>query len=238
MTDPASPDGGGTEAWESHLRAAQRAELTPRRAEMARLADAMRRVIGALVATQAPDDEVRRAADELTRLAARWDGFERGSIYEGFAESANSGGVHGFYDHSPLIGRANPIAPPISIEVVDGPDGEMVVGEAVFGAAYEGPPGCVHGGFIAASFDEVLGVAQSIGGAPGMTGTLTIRYRSPTPLHTPLRFEGRLDRTEGRKIFTTGTLHAGDRLCAEAEAIFVSIGVEGFTKFIQERRPG
>ena len=58
-----------------------------------------------------------------------------------------------------------------------------------FGSAYEGPPGHVHGGFVAAAFDEVLGYVQSLGGRPGMTGTLTVRYRSPTPLYTELRFE-------------------------------------------------
>ena len=31
-----------------------------------------------------------------------------------------------------------------------------------FGAAYEGPPGSVHGGIIAAAFDEVLGMTQSL----------------------------------------------------------------------------
>ena len=61
-----------------------------------------------------------------------------------------------------------------------------------------------------------------------MTGTLTIRYRSPTPLHTELRFEASVTRTEGRKTFASGTLHADDTLCAEAEAIFVSIAREKF----------
>ena len=81
-----------------------------------------------------------------------------------------------------------------------------------FGAAYEGPPTCVHGGFVAAAFDEVLGLAQSLGGNPGMTGTLTVRYRKPTPLHTDLRFEATLDGQEGRKLFTSGRVYAGDTL--------------------------
>src|SRR5947209_2294161 len=76
---------------------------------------------------------------------------------------------------------------------------------------------------LAAAFDEVLGMAQSLGGQPGMTGTLTIRYRRPTPLHTDLRFEATLDRTEGRKLFTSGRLHAGDTLCAEAEGLFIQV---------------
>ncbi|HET9443107.1 MAG TPA: PaaI family thioesterase, partial [Acidimicrobiales bacterium] len=130
------------------------------------------------------------------------------------------------FDSSPLIGRTNPLAPPMELQVVEG----RVVGQARFGSAYEGPPGAVHGGFVAAAFDEVLGMAQSMSGKPGMTGTLTVRYRRPTPLHTDLRFEAELVRTEGRKIFTTGRVHAGDEMTAEAEAVFISVD---FAKMVE-----
>jgi acyl-coenzyme A thioesterase PaaI-like protein len=93
----------------------------------------------------------------------------------------------------------------------------------------------VHGGFVAAAFDEVLGSTQSLSGAPGMTGRLTVHYRSPTPLHTELRFEGRLESVSGRKILTKGTLWAGDVLCAEAEALFISIDFAKFAE-LKERR--
>ena len=56
-----------------------------------------------------------------------------------------------------------------------------------------------------------------------MTGTLTIMYRSPTPLYTPLTFARSHDRIDGRKVFTRGTMHAGDRLCAEADGIFILV---------------
>jgi hypothetical protein len=58
-----------------------------------------------------------------------------------------------------------------------------------------------------------------------MTGTLTVRYRSPTPLHTPLRFEGELERVEGRKNFTVGRCYAGDLVTAEAEGIFIAVDI-------------
>ena len=45
-------------------------------------------------------------------------------------------------------------------------------GVVTFGDAYEGPPGCVHGGFIAASFDEMLGFVAGATGKPGMTARL------------------------------------------------------------------
>jgi acyl-coenzyme A thioesterase PaaI-like protein len=129
-----------------------------------------------------------------------------------------------FFDHSPLLGLANPIAPPLEIDFVDG----RVRGRAVFGAAYEGPPGCVHGGWVAAAFDELLGSAQSTVDHPGMTGTLKVVYRSPTPLFTELTFEGGVDRVERRKIFVSGSVRAGDRLCAEADGIFISIQRETY----------
>ena len=60
-------------------------------------------------------------------------------------------------------------------------------------------------------------------GHPGMTGTLTIRYRNPTPLYRELTLEGRVVRVEGRKIMTEGRMVAGDTLTAEAEATFISV---------------
>jgi acyl-CoA thioesterase FadM len=88
---------------------------------------------------------------------------------------------------------------------------------------------------VAAAFDEVLGATQSLSGNPGMTGRLTVSYRKPTPLHAELRFEGRLERVEGRKIFTRGELWAGDVMCAEAEGLFISIDPGRFAAMRDER---
>ena len=205
--------------FEERMRTALDLDVSPQRLEMRRLADAMRRVIERLVATKAPQEELARAAEALEAIAVSLEGYPKGRLFEGLAESANSGDPHAFFDHSPIIGKANPIAPPLELSVRDG----MVHGTARFGSAYEGPPGCVHGGHIAAAFDEVLGMTQSLGGAPGMTGTLTVKYRRATPLHTDLRFEGELERVEGRKKLTVGRLYAGDDLTAEAEGIFISV---------------
>lgn len=211
--------------WTNLIAAELARPASPRRAELHRLADATREVIGRLVATDAPIEVLAAAADDLEAVASRFDGYHQGSLYEGFAESANAGGdASPMFDHSPLLGKGNPIAPPLELEIRDG----MVHGRARFGHQYEGPPGCVHGGFIAATFDELLGSTQSLSGTPGMTGTLTIRYEHPTPLHTDLRLEGELDRVEGRKVFTIGRLYAGDTMTAIAHGLFISIGMERF----------
>lgn len=215
---PGSPD------WATRINELRGIDLTPRRAELIRLSEAVRGVLHRLVQTSAPVPMIAEAADQVEVVAALLAAHRSASTYEGFAESANAGEPFAFFDHSPMLGRANPLAPPIELSLEDG----KMIGRATFGAAYEGPPGCVHGGFIAAAFDEVLGSTQSLSGSPGMTGRLTVSYRSPTPLLTPLVFEGTLDRVEGRKIFTTGRLLAGDVLCAEAEGLFISID---FAKF-------
>lgn len=188
-------------------------------AERRRLAKAMREVIERLITSDAPEDELRAAADGLERYAKRLTKHPRRSLPLGFGETSNAGDVAAFFDYSPLIGLSNPLAPPIRLRVED----NVVHGAVRFGAAYEGPPGHVHGGFVAAAFDEVLGFVQSTTGQPGMTGTLTIRYRKPTPLDTELRFEAAVQRVEGRKIFAEGRLYAGDVLTAEAEGIFISV---------------
>lgn len=207
-------------------------QLSARQVEMRRLADTMRSIMGRLVRTAATAGQIAEAADQLARLADGFGGLPPGTVYEGFAETANAGDdPTASFEFSPFIGRANPLAPPIQLEEVDG----TVRGRAVFSAAYEGAPGCLHGGYIAGAFDEVLGATQSLAGAPGMTGTLTVRYRSPTPLHTELQFVGELLGVEGRKIFTAATLHAGDRLCAEAEGIFISVPPALFADLLARR---
>lgn len=215
---------------------------TPRRLEQRRLAAAMREVIGLLVATTASDDELSSAADELETLAARLRGLPTGQTYLGFAESANAGQETGdarpgdkewfaFFDHSPIIGLANPLSPPMELEYSD----EGVVGYVTFGPAYEGPPGCVHGGYIAAVFDELLGSVQSLSGDQGMTAHLGIDYRRPTPLGVPLTIKGWLDRREGRKIFARAAMYAGDEMTAESDGLFIAFDTGKFAELLAAR---
>jgi acyl-coenzyme A thioesterase PaaI-like protein len=203
-----------------------------------RLADQLRRIIELLTLVDAPAEELARAADAAAAFAERLDEWlpKRTWSYEGFSETSMAGSSMAFFDRSPLIGRANPLAPPIELEIAGEGDDAHVEGRAIFSAAYEGPPGSVHGGFVAAAFDEVLGMAQGLAGKQmGMTGTLKIVYRSPTPLYEELRFRAGVDRVEGRKIFVKGTCRAGERLTAEAEGIFISVDLEKFAAMMRER---
>ena len=186
--------------------------------ERRRLASAMRRVIHRLVEVAPTEAFLAAAADELEQRADALDALASVPRHAGVAE-ASTGAVGVFRDLSPVLGHSNPLAPPVDVRV----DGHRVLGSLRFLAGYEGPPGHAHGGLIAAAFDEVLGVAQSLSGRPGFTGTLRVRYRSPTPLGADLRIEASLDRVEGRKILTSGRLLHGATLCAEAEGLFISM---------------
>jgi acyl-coenzyme A thioesterase PaaI-like protein len=193
--------------------------------------EAVRTVIGLLTATSAPPEVLDRITDQLSSVVSLLSGYGADRSYEGLAEASGLGREVAFFDWSPLLGRANPFAPPIQVEV----QGGMIIGHVQFGSAYEGPPGCVHGGLIAAGFDEVLGLTQSLSGQAGMTGRLTVHYRQPTPLHTDLRYEGRLDGVSGRKVLTSCNLYAGDQVTADASGLFVTIRPERFKAMAARR---
>lgn len=218
--------------WAAVLRSALNRDVTPHRAAMRRSGDAVRVLIERLLATAAPMEALEDVIDDIEALCRRLDEYPGGRTPEGFGESANAGDPHAFFDMSPEIGRANPIAPPMHMSI----EGALVIGRVNFGSAYEGPPGCVHGGHVAAAFDEVLGMAQSLTGRPGMTGTLTVRYRNPTPLRVDLRYEGRVDRVEGRKIFTVGRSFHDDVVTAEADAVFITVDFARIAELYDRRR--
>lgn len=205
------------------------------------LADAMRQVIDAMMRSTEDGPQMQAAAALVAEAASLLGSDDGERTYVGVAEGALAKDHSSFIDFSPFIGVLNPLAPPIVVsfdETGDGADTAhhgAVTGTCTYGAAYEGPPGCVHGGFIAAGFDEVLGFAQAASGTPGMTGSLNISYRSPTPLGREVRYVGRLDRVEGRKIFCSATLHHGDTLCAEAEGLFISMKPEVFERLLRLR---
>ena len=133
-------------------------EIGPRGTEIRRLASATRRMIEELMSTSASIDAVAEAAALVEGAVDLLAGHPHDRPEDHVSESAVAGDPGSFLEFSPLIGRSNPIAPPLELALVDG----RVVGTGVFGSAYEGPPGHVHGGHIAAAFDEVLGMVATM----------------------------------------------------------------------------
>jgi hypothetical protein len=192
-----------------------------------RVAAALRRIAAVTIGQPLEDDDLREAATQLAEVA---------DILEDAATRSkrrrNTPGPNGFpgvhpQDHfptSPMIGFSNPIAPPVELWAVLGPDGQRELrGRVTFDYPYEGPPTCVHGGVIAELFDELLGLSNILVGLGAMTGTLTVKYRRPTPLLAPIELAARHTGTEGRKVYAWGGIYHEGELTAEAEGIFIHV---------------
>lgn len=192
---------------------------TPLHAAKRRVGQAMRRLNNSLVMADLPVADMEALAGQMEALAARLEQAPHKAPRTSFGHRMNADDVRDFIEFSPLTGRANPVAAPLDMWVADG----KAHAKVSFGRSFEGAPGVVHGGFVAAIFDELLGFVQGFAERPGMTGTLTIMYRAPTPLFTELRLEGSFDGLEGRKIYTSGRLYAGETLLAEASGIFIAL---------------
>jgi hypothetical protein len=130
-----------------------------------RLANATRALLQHSATSVADPDVFARAAELLERAAALMGAGPHGRSYHASAEGAVGGATHGFISHSPVTGPLNGLAGLVDIATTE----HEVVATVTYGDAYEGPPGCLHGGLIAAIFDEVLGFAQALSGSPGMT---------------------------------------------------------------------
>ena len=198
------------------------------------IADRLRSIADALVSNEISDEAGAEVLGHLDAAHRIIDSFPHGSLYrvipkgmptmhlmEGAAAAEAAGSTHPFRLHSPIVGVRNPEAPPAVFTWSD----ERVIGTCTYGARYEGAPGCVHGGFIAAVFDDCLGIAQGLSGQGGMTAFLNVQYRRPHLLHRLIKFEAWVESVNGRKILCRGTstdTDTGEPL-AECEALFLSI---------------
>ncbi|MFA7584580.1 MAG: PaaI family thioesterase [Novosphingobium sp.] len=126
---------------------------------------------------------------------------------------------------SAVIGRSN--AASLPMRFFRSQDGK-VCAEVHPDNSHEGPPGYLHGGLIAALFDEFLGLAQDdLPGPPGLTGTLSVRYLSPTPIDERLTLMLRSAEEDGRKRLLKGELWARDQPTASCDALFIQPREEG-----------
>ncbi len=122
-----------------------------------------------------------------------------------------------YYVTGVILGPHHPLRPELRIAHEDG----VTHGTVTFGVTFEGPPGCVHGGFVAHFFDQILGQHNLWAHIPAMTGTLSVRFRKGTPILRELAFDVRHERRGERKVITSGRLHAAGEVFSEAEGTFV-----------------
>jgi hypothetical protein len=127
--------------------------------------------------------------------------------------SDDDGSRRVYLDHATDIGAFNPCFPEYRFDRLDA---EAASGHVAFPLVYEGPPGLVHGGFLAVFFDCVMQHQNCLAGLSGKTRSLNVTFRRPTPVLTDLRFD--IARSEGdRGITSTARLLLHDEVLCIGE---------------------
>jgi acyl-coenzyme A thioesterase PaaI-like protein len=206
--------------------------LEANRADAEALVDAVRELVTLTVSALPPAEVLAQATAGVRRVVETLRPHVPEPPLERYPSVGSITGPADLMPFDPAMGRLSPIAPRLRFAVHDG----RTIADARFELSYEGPPGCVHGGIIAACFDQVLNVANLTAGVPGLTAALEIRYRKPTPLDRDVRFEADIPDVDGRRVRTTGRLRAGDVVCAEATGTFVRLPLDRVMALTTERR--
>ncbi len=122
-----------------------------------------------------------------------------------------------------VCGRDNPFG--LHLKFYETAPGEVGV-DFVAPDHYQGYPGVLHGGVVAAILDETAGRAH-MGGFPPrfmFTAKLALRYRKNVPTGKPLKIVGKAGRSKGRIAEAwAGIYDAAGTLLAEADGLYMDL---------------
>ena len=190
------------------------AEVDRLEAASAPLAASVRDLVDAAIRTTVPEAEVRAAQARIEALTERL----RAKQLPGPAGVRFNSEARSWSWGNAVIGLRNAIAPPLEISHERS---GVAHASAVLGAAYEGPPGLVHGGVSAMLLDHLMGeTASAAFTRVTFTGTLTVSYRRSTPLGR-LRLDARIASEEGRNVWVVASISDADGITVEAEGLFI-----------------
>jgi len=120
-----------------------------------------------------------------------------------------------------LCGLQNPVG--LKLAFYDDLESQQVHSEFVIPAEYQGYPGVVHGGIVAAVLDETAGRAVMLNGNHDnlfATLRLNVRYRLPTPTETALTTVGWVEKEGGTTTKVGGEIRLPNgTVTAECEAL-------------------
>jgi acyl-coenzyme A thioesterase PaaI-like protein len=193
------------------------------------VAEHLRTVIGLVLALEAPHPTLERLVAALRSAEAELAELAPADPAPRVGRDA-SPERRVYIDHGRDIGCFNPCFPTYRIRV----DGDRASGTVDFPIAYEGPPGLVHGGFLAVFFDSIVQHHNCELGLTGKTTSLAVTYRRPTPLLTELRFE--VERSvAGRRISSHARLSSDRVVLCEAQVSAV-VGDRALLPEVSPRR--
>jgi len=202
----------------------------------ARLAATLRRLREGVAERQVPDSLLISLTACMDRVRGRLEAYPRRLRHVGPPPAPATPGTawgfdHAMRDYSPVSGAANPLSPPLQLRV----DAGSVRGTVRLPPPLARADGAACAGHVAACFDEVLGAAMALTERPGMTGILEMQILEPLPAGQAVCMEGRIRRVRGPLVFADGTLQAGRREVARAQAIFFLIDTSVYHRLARER---
>jgi uncharacterized protein (TIGR00369 family) len=125
----------------------------------------------------------------------------------------------------------------LHLEFLQAEDGSVVCLPTVSNT-FEGPVGLLHGGIIATLLDEAMSKAVRARGLTAMTRQMEVDYLRPVPVAAPIRIEGRMMRSEGRKHWTEARiLNAKGSTLAAGKGLFVEVRASKIMARRSEDRP-
>jgi acyl-coenzyme A thioesterase PaaI-like protein len=178
------------------------------------LADSVRALVDATIRTEVDAATVAEVTRDIDAAVSR---LRERQIDGAFGVRVATDG-QGISWGNAVIGVRNALAPPVHTHR---DESGRVSADFHLGAAYEGPPGHVHGGVSALILDHLLGEAASPDQKPRFTGSITVRYLRATPLGA-LHVEAVRTRTDGVKTYCTGTIADAEGITVEAEGVFIT----------------
>ena len=189
-------------------------EVARRRAVYQPLAESVRALVDATIRTEADAETVAAVRETIDAAVARLRSTQIDGAFG--VRTTTSGESLGW--GNAVIGIRNALAPPVTTHR---DASGRVWADFELGAAYEGPPGHVHGGVSALILDHLLGEAASPDRRPRFTGSITVRYVRATGLGH-LHAEAIRTRSEGVKTYCAGHIADGEGITVEAEGVFIT----------------
>jgi hypothetical protein len=194
-------------------------------------AGALRRLAGQLLSLEHPHPVVDAVIDRI----GEWESELAGAVAPDATPRIGEDGADTqrvYLAHAFDIGAFNPCFPEYEFDRIDE---QTAAGRVTFPVVYEGPPGLVHGGFLAVFFDCVIQHQNCATELSGKTRSLNVKFRRPTPILTELLFD--ITRTqEDRGVTSTARLLLDDEVLCIGEATTLALSPEQLTGFHFGRR--
>ena len=190
-----------------------------------RLASATRALNEKLVSTDIDPELAAALTEKIEGLAAELSQAQQVTGLVDMAKRGQRGTIDDVMGELVSVGgRSHPCSPELGWQEAS----NRITGTVKFSQAFEGPPGHVHGGWVAGVLDHLMGMTHVRTGHPGMTGGLSVRYLKPTPLNQRIEVSAQATELDDKRTEVKAEMRFGETTTATAEAIFVRVDREKF----------